>query len=200
GGTAPRAVFRYVAFARCGAAHGARGLEGVSRAVVARAVAGFGHVADARRGSADGARRALAVGRAGRAGAGTGLGRVAGTRRGAAGRAGVASGMLASRSGPVALVERARIAVVSAGRGSRLHRIRRAGGAGSGAERLHVALAGRRAAHNARRLESIGRALVARALASLGDLADARGGAADGAGSALRVGGTGGAGACTGLG
>src|SRR5207245_2100563 len=55
----------------------------------------------------------------------------------------------------------------------------------------HVAVAGRRAAHGARRLEGIGGTGVARAVAGLGDVADARGRPTDGAGSARGVDGAG---------
>src|SRR5439155_1582403 len=150
---AARAELRNVALARRRAALGGGQREGIGRAIITRSVAALGDVAHPGRHATLGAGSLLRVGRAVGTGPVAGLRRVAGARRCAAYRAAVASRMLASRARPVALVERARVAVVGAGRAARLHGIRRAGGAGAGAVLRHVALAGRRAAHGARGLE-----------------------------------------------
>src|SRR5204863_1611839 len=133
----------------------------------------LGHVAHTRRCPALGALGTLRIGRPDAARACAGLRRVAVPRRRAADRAGVARRVLAGDVGAVALIGRAGVAVVGAGGVARLHRIGWAGGSAPRAGLGHVAVAGRRAAHGARRLEGIGGTVVARAVAGLGDVADA---------------------------
>src|SRR5207245_759939 len=104
----------------------------------------LGLVALARRRAADDRARRRGRRRAGGAGAGAVLRGVAHVARArVAGRARVARGVLAVIVGPVALVERAGVAVVGARREGRRLRIRRARRARhAGAELLHVARAG----------------------------------------------------------
>src|SRR5204862_423490 len=141
---APGAELRRVARAGGGAALGRRRLEDVGGAVVGDAVAALRRVAGARRWAAHRralhirrtgdtrprarlgqvtharrrpthrARGLLGVGRAARARAVAALGRVAGARRRPAHRARVARRVLARIAAAVALIERARIAVVGA--------------------------------------------------------------------------------------
>src|SRR5439155_5553996 len=153
---------------------GRRGLEGVGRATVTHPVAHLGDVADARRGSADGAGRALRIGRAARGRPVAGLRHVAGAGRRAAHRAGVARRVLAGVLAPVALIERARVAVVGARRPARLLCIRGTRGTRPRTGLRHVALARRGATHGGRRLEAVGRARIARTVAGLRHVADAR--------------------------
>src|SRR5439155_790391 len=188
GGVRAGAELRRVALVDRRAARGAGGLEGVGGAVVTRAVAGLGDAAVARRRTADAARGLLRIGRAGRARPRAGLGRVAGPGRGSTLRPRVARRVLAGVGAPVALIERARVAVVGARGPARLLGIRRTRGPGARAVLRHVALAGRRAAARARRLEALGRARIARPVAGLGHVADARGRPAPGARRALRIG------------
>src|SRR2546427_615882 len=110
--------------------------------------ASLGLIALARRGAADDRARRRGGRRAGGAGAGAVLLGVADVARArVADRARVAGGVLAVIVGPVALIERAGVAVVGARREGRRLRIRRAGRARhAGAELLHVARAGRGAA------------------------------------------------------
>src|SRR5439155_225764 len=115
--------------------------------------AGLGLVALARHRAADDRARRRGGRRAGGAGASAVLLGVADVARArVADRARVACRMLAGIVGPVALIERAGVAVVGARRGRRGLRIRRAGHARhAGAELLHVALAGHGAAHGGAR-------------------------------------------------
>src|SRR5206468_2272017 len=166
---------------------GARGRQTVRRAVVTRPVAGLAHVAGARGRAAHGADRLLGVGRAARARAVAALGRIAGSRRRPAHRARMARGVLAGIAAAVALIERARIAVVGAGRSARLLGIRRTRGTRARAGLRQVAHAGRRATHGAGGLEDIGRTGRARPVAGLGHVADAGRGAAHSARRRLRV-------------
>src|SRR5439155_1242510 len=162
----------------------AGGLEEVGRAVVADPVAALGNGAGAGRRPAH-ARLLpvgrLRVGRAGGARPGTRLVRVAGAGRGAAERARVARRVLASVACPVALIERARVAVARARRPRRLLRVGRAARAVARAVLGQVALAGRHAADGARRGEAVGGAGRARARAGLRHVADIGHGPADGA-------------------
>src|SRR5439155_330544 len=130
GGVRAGAELRRVALVDRRAALGAGGLEGVGGAGVTRAVAGLGDVADARSRPAHAARRLLGIRRTARARAGAGLDDIAGPRRRAAHRARVTGRVLARIAAAVALIERARIAVVGAGRSARLLGIRRTRGAG----------------------------------------------------------------------
>src|SRR5205823_4795182 len=88
--------------------------------------AALGDVALTGRGPADRGGGLEPVGGAGGAGPRTGLGEVAGARGGAADRPGVSRGVLAGDIAPVALVERADVAVVAAGGPAGLLRVRRA--------------------------------------------------------------------------
>src|SRR5439155_351779 len=204
-----------------GAADGRGGLEAVGRAVVVRAVTALGDVADAGRraadrralgiggaagagagaglrGVADAGRgaahrrvRGEAVGRAVRAHAGTGLGGIAGPRRRPAHRARVTGRVLARIAAAVALIERARIAVVGARGPARLPHICRTGRTGPRAGLRQVALACGRAARGAGGLERIGWAVVGNPVTALSHVTGARRGTAHR--RALRIGRAGGA-------
>src|SRR5262249_11730292 len=147
GGVRAGAELRRVTLVSRWATLGRRRLEGVGGAVVTRAIAGLGEGAVARRRAAHGARGLLRIIRAHRAPARAGLGHVAGAGFGAALRPGIARRVLAGVAAPVALIERAGVAVVGARRPARLLLIARAGLAGQPRAHLrHVALARRRAA------------------------------------------------------
>src|SRR5204863_5199584 len=90
--------------------------------------------------------RFLGIGRAGRARARTGLGGIALPGRRATDRPRVPRRVLAGRARSVALVQRADVAIVRAGRSARLQHLGRAGGARARAGLGNVALARRRAA------------------------------------------------------
>src|SRR5439155_16234465 len=173
-GARARTELRHVALVCRRPTLGRRGLEGVGRATVTHPVAHLGDVADARRGSADGAGRALRIGRAARGRPVAGLRHVAGAGRRAAHRAGVARRVLAGVLAPVALIERARVAVVGARHPARFLCIRGTRGTRPRAGLCHVALARRGATHGGRRLEAVGRARIARTVAGLRHVADAR--------------------------
>src|SRR5437870_5286758 len=165
--TRPGAVLRHVARAGRRPADGARRLEGVRWARRTRPGAVLRRVACAGRRATDRARRLEAIGRADRARARAGLVHVAHPGRRPAHRPGVPRRVLAGVARPVALIERARVAVGGARRARRLLGVRRAAGARPGAVLRRVALARRGTAHRARRLEAIGRADRARARARL---------------------------------
>src|SRR5207247_4041874 len=131
--------------------------------------------------------RGEAVGRAVRAHAGTGLGGIAGPRRRPAHRARVTGRVLARIAAAVALIERARIAVVGARGPTRLLGIRRTRGARARAGLRYVAHARGRAAYRAGGLEGVPRATRAGPVAGLGGIAGARRRAAYRAGVACRV-------------
>src|SRR5439155_36210 len=171
-------------------------LEGVHGAVVAHPVTALRHVARARRRAADG--RALRVRGTGGTRAGAGLGHVAGAGGGATlhareledvGRAVVAH--------PVAA-----LGDVARPRRGTTHRralpVRGTRGARAGAGLGHVAGTGGRATLHARRLEGVGRAVVAHPVAALGDVARPRRGTTHRRGLPVR--GTGGTRAGAGLG
>src|SRR5207253_1901434 len=191
GGAGAVAALRRVALIHRRPTLGAQGRHTVRWAVGTRPVAGLGHVAGARGRAAHGADRLLGLGRAGRARAVAALGRIAGPRRRPAHRARVARRVLAGIGAAVALIERARIAVVGARGPTRLLRIRRTRGTRARAGLRQVAHAGRRAAHGAGGLEGIERTRRARPVAGLGDVADAGRGATHGARRRLRIGRTG---------
>src|SRR5207253_1680806 len=242
-GAVPRAVLRWIALARRGAAHRARRLEGVGRADRARARAALVHVAHpgrraapragiargvppvrappvalvrrawiavggarrprrllrirgavrpvpgavlrrvalARRRAADGARGLEAIGGTGGARAAAGLRHVARPGRRAADRPRVPRRVLAGHVRPVALVERARVAVGGAGRAVRLLGIGRAVRSVPRAALREVAVARRCTADRARGEEAVGRAAPARPGAGLRRVAAAGRGAARGA-------------------
>src|SRR5439155_2974021 len=149
-GTGAVAALGGVALIRRGPALGAQRRKTVRRAVVRGAIAGLGQVADARGRAAHGARRLLGVGRAGRARAVAALGRIAGSRRRPAHGAGLARRVLADIAAAVALIERARIAVVGAHGPTRLLRSRRTPRTRARPGLPRVAHARRRAAHRGR--------------------------------------------------
>src|SRR5439155_1252016 len=122
---------------------GRRGLEGVGGALVAAPVAGLSHIAVAGRRATLGARELLRILGAVRARPVAQLGQVAGPGRGPALRPGVARRVLASDVATVALIEGARVAVVSTRRTVRLLGVGRARGARAGAGLGQVALARR---------------------------------------------------------
>src|SRR5205823_1151387 len=169
--TRPRAVLRRVARPRRRATDRARRLEGVGRARCTRPGAVLRRVAHAGRRAAFDARRLEGVGRAGGARARAALVHVAHPGRRAAYRPGVPRRVLAGVVRPVALIERARVAVGGARRARRLLGVRRAAGARPGAVLRRVALARRGAALRARGLEAVGGADGARARARLGHIA-----------------------------
>src|SRR5207302_347200 len=213
----PGAALGYVAVARRGATDGPgvprRVLAGVARAVAligradvavvgarrarrrlgvggaARPAAGahLRRVALARRAAADDEARLEHVGWTGAARPVARLVHVAGTRRRAAGRARVARRMLARVARPVALVGRARVASVRAGRARRLLRVGRAGGPLALPDALPISLACRAAADDGARLEHVGRTRAARPVARLVHVARARRRAAGRAGVARRM-------------
>src|SRR5205814_2093260 len=119
-------------------------------------------------------------------------GHVAGPGRSPALRPGVARRVLTGVRRAVTLIERAGMAVLGARRPAQLLGVRGTPGAGARAVLRQVALAGRRAADRARRLEGVGRARIARPVAGLDHVADARGRPAHGARRTLRIGRTGG--------
>src|SRR5436309_3321145 len=164
-GTHARAVLGRVADAGRGTALRRRRLEEIRGTGVVHAVAALGDVTRACPRPAHRAGRRLRVGRAGGARPGTRLVRVAGAGRGAAERARVARRVLASVACPVALIERAGVAVARARRPRRLLRVGRAARAVARAVLGQVALAGRHAADGARRGEAVGGAGRARARA-----------------------------------
>src|SRR5204862_210835 len=109
-------------------------------------------------------------------------------------RARVARRVLAGIAAAVALIERARIAVVGARGPAGLLRIRGTGGTRARAGLRQVARARRRAAHGARGLEAVGGTGRGGAGAGLRDVTEARRGPADGPGVAGGVRARGGAG------
>src|SRR5207249_3648189 len=115
--------------------------------------AAIGLVAFARRRPADGARGREAIGGTCTARARARLGHVAHAGCRPAHRPGVARGVLTGHVRPVALVGRARVAVVGARRAARLLHVGGAGRARAAAHLRHVALARRAAARRARRQE-----------------------------------------------
>src|SRR5207249_434992 len=175
-----------------GAALGRRGLEGIGRAVIGDPVAALRHVAGARRRATD--RRALRICRAGGTRPRAGLRDVARSGRRTTHGARVPGGVLARRTGAVALVERAGVAVVGARGPGRRVRIGRAIGPGAGAGLLRIALPRGRTAHHGRGLEAVGGTGRGGAGAGLRDVTEARRGPADGPGVAGRVRARGGAG------
>src|SRR5207247_11254430 len=113
------------------------GLERIGRAVVGNPVTALSHVTGARRRTAH--RRALRIRRAGGARSRAGLRDVAHPRRRTTHRARVSCRMLARRTGAVALVERAGVAVGGTYGPGRRARIGRAIRPGAGAGLLRVA-------------------------------------------------------------
>src|SRR5438445_5096261 len=160
---------------------------GVGRAGGAAAGAEIGRVTLVHRLAAHRARRLEGVRRAHGARAGAGLVQVAEAGGGPADRPGVPRRVLAGVAAAVALVAAARVAVGGACRPSRALRIRRAVGARPRAVIIQIALARRGAAHDARRLEGVGRTHGARAGTGLVHVAEAGGGSAHRAGVARRV-------------
>src|SRR5439155_636024 len=134
--------------------------------------AGLGVVALARRRAADDRARRRRRRRAGGAGAGAVLLGVADVARArVADRARVARGVLAVIVGPVALIERAGVAVVGARRAGRLLPVGRAMRARAGAELRRVALVHRRPTRGGRGFEGVGGADVAAPVAGRGHVA-----------------------------
>src|SRR5207249_3831722 len=179
-----RAEVIHVAHAGRGAARGGRRLEVVGGAVVVDAVTALGDVAYAGGGPALGS--ALGVGGAVSGRARAEVVHVAHAGRGAAGRGPGREGV-----GRAVVVEAVAAigAVAGAGggaaRGRALGRGRAVGG-GARAEVVHVAHAGRGAAHGGRGLEVVGGEVVMDAIAAFGVVAGAGGGPA--LGRALGVG------------
>src|SRR5207245_4163416 len=115
---------------------------------------------------------ALRIRRPGGTGPRAGLRDVARPGRWAAHRARVARRVLARIAAAVALIERARIAVVGARGPTRLLGVRGTRGTRARAGLRQVARAGRRAAHGAGGLERIGGTGRARPVAGLGHVTD----------------------------
>src|SRR5439155_323198 len=186
--TRPVAALGHVAGARGRRAHGAGRLLGFGRPGAPRAAAALRWVTGPGRGAALDRRGLEDIGRAVVGDAVAAFRDVARARRRPAHRARVARRVLAGIAAAVALIERARIAVVGARGPTRLLGIRRTPGTRARAGFRQVAHAGRRTAHGAGGLERIGRTGRARPVAGLGHIANAGRGPTHRARRRLRIG------------